>query len=115
MSADVSPAAAGQADPAGPGGPAGPDRLRLVLITGLSGSGKSVVAKCFEDLGFYTVDNLPLPLLREFLARPGELVFGHERIAVVADLRTPGFAEEFPRLVAEIDSSRARPTLLFLE
>src|SRR3984893_9117694 len=92
-----------------------PDRLRLVLITGLSGSGKSVVAKCFEDLGFYTVDNLPLPLLREFLARPGELVFGHERIAVVADLRAPGFAEEFPRLVAEIDSSRARPTLLFLE
>src|SRR5260370_1494560 len=80
-----------------------PDRLRLVLITGLSGSGKSVVAKCFEDLGYYTVDNLPLPLLREFLVRPGELVFGHERIAVVADLRAPGFAEEFPRLIAEID------------
>jgi len=80
-----------------------PDRLRLVLITGLSGSGKSVVAKCFEDLGFYTVDNLPLPLLREFLERPGELVFGHERIAVVADLRAPGFAEEFPKLIAEID------------
>jgi UPF0042 nucleotide-binding protein len=81
------------------------DRLRLVLITGLSGSGKSVVAKCFEDLGFYTVDNLPLPLLREFLERPGELVFGHERIAVVADLRTPGFAEEFPKLIAEIDNA----------
>ncbi len=97
-----------------------PDRLRLVLITGLSGSGKSVVAKCFEDLGFYTVDNLPLPLLREFLERPGELVFGHERIAVVADLRAPGFAEEFPKLIAEIDrecpqQSQARPTLLFLE
>lgn len=92
-----------------------PEHPRLVLITGLSGSGKSVVAKCFEDLGFYTVDNLPLPLLREFLARPGELVFGHERIAVVADLRAPGFVEDFPRLVAEIDSSRARPTLLFLE
>ncbi len=86
------------------------DRLRLVLITGLSGSGKSVVAKCFEDLGYYTVDNLPLPLLREFLERPGELVFGHERIAVVADLRTPGFAEEFPKLIAEIDrASFARP------
>lgn len=100
--------------------PLPPDRLRLVLITGLSGSGKSVVAKCFEDLGYYTVDNLPLPLLREFLVRPGELVFGHERIAVVADLRAPGFAEEFPKLIAEIDRecprlSQARPTLLFLE
>jgi len=119
-----------------------PERLRLVLITGLSGSGKSVVAKCFEDLGFYTVDNLPLPLLRKFLERPGELVFGHERIAVVADLRAPGFAEEFPKLIAEIDREcqgqsppqdqlppqgrageqdrpgpcgQARPTLLFLE
>ena len=97
-----------------------PERLRLVLITGLSGSGKSVVAKCFEDLGYYTVDNLPLPLLREFLERPGELVFGYERIAVVADLRAPGFAEEFPKLIAEIDrecpqQSQARPTLLFLE
>jgi RNase adapter protein RapZ len=94
------------------------DRLRLVLITGLSGSGKSVVAKCFEDLGYYTVDNLPLPLLREFLERPGELVFGHERIAVVADVRAPGFAEEFPKLIAELDSPggcQPRPTLLFLE
>jgi RNase adapter protein RapZ len=95
-----------------------PERLRLVLITGLSGSGKSVVAKCFEDLGYYTVDNLPLPLLREFLERPGELVFGHERIAVVADLRAPGFAEEFPKLIAESDRTdqrQPRPTLLFLE
>jgi RNase adapter protein RapZ len=92
-----------------------PAGLRLVLITGLSGSGKSVVAKCFEDLGYYTVDNLPLPLLRDFLERPGELVFGHERIAVVADVRAPGFAMEFPRLIAELDASGTRPTLLFLE
>jgi RNase adapter protein RapZ len=117
-------------------GPLPPDRLRLVLITGLSGSGKSVVAKCFEDLGYYTVDNLPLPLLREFLERRAELVFGYERIAVVADVRAPGFAEEFPRLIAEIDREcqgrlhrragpreegqpgacgQPRPTLLFLE
>ncbi|HEY4574309.1 MAG TPA: RNase adapter RapZ, partial [Thermoanaerobaculia bacterium] len=51
-----------------PGNPSGnTGRARLVIITGLSGSGKSVVAKCFEDLSYYTVDNLPLPLLRQFL------------------------------------------------
>ncbi|HVT57391.1 MAG TPA: RNase adapter RapZ [Thermoanaerobaculia bacterium] len=92
-----------------------PDKLKLVLITGLSGSGKSVVAKCFEDLGYYTVDNLPLPLLRLFLEQRLDLVRGHDRIAVVADVRAPGFAEEFPRLVADIDREQTRPTLLFLE
>ena len=92
-----------------------PSRAKLVVITGLSGSGKSVVAKCFEDLSYYTVDNLPLPLLRQFLDNPLELVRGHDRIAVVADVRAKGFAEEFPRLFAEIDRERLDPTLLFLE
>lgn len=90
-------------------------KARLVIITGLSGSGKSVVAKSFEDLSYYTVDNLPLPLLRTFLDNPLDLVRGHDRIAVVTDVRAPGFAEEFPRLFAEIDRERVEPTLLFLE
>jgi UPF0042 nucleotide-binding protein len=93
--------------------PATPARPRLVLITGLSGSGKSTVGKCFEDLGYYCVDNLPLPLLRRFLAEP--LVEGHDRIAVVTDVRAPGFAREFPRLFDEIDRDLVDPTLLFLE
>ena len=92
-----------------------PGRARLVIITGLSGSGKSVVAKSFEDLSYYTVDNLPLPLLRMFLDNPLELVRGHDRIAVVTDVRAPGFAEEFPRLFAEIDRERIEPRMLFLE
>ncbi|MES1211691.1 MAG: RNase adapter RapZ, partial [Acidobacteriota bacterium] len=92
-----------------------PAKAKLVIITGLSGSGKSVVAKCFEDLSYYTVDNLPLPLLRTFLDNPLELVRGNDRIAVVTDVRAPGFAEEFPRLFAEIDRDRLDPRLLFLE
>jgi UPF0042 nucleotide-binding protein len=92
-----------------------PGKARLVIITGLSGSGKSVVAKCFEDLSYYTVDNLPLPLLSAFLDNPLELVGGIDRIAVVTDVRAPGFAEEFPRLFAEIDRERIEPRLLFLE
>ena len=92
-----------------------PGRARLVLITGLSGSGKSSVAKCFEDLGYHTVDNLPLPLLREFLARPLELVEGNDRIAVVTDVRAPRFAQELPRLVEEIDTDRIEPVLVYLD
>ena len=90
-----------------------PAKPQLVLITGLSGSGKSTVGKCFEDLGYYCIDNLPLPLLRRFLADP--LVEGHDRIAVVTDVRAPGFAGEFPLLFDEIDRRQVRPVLLFLE
>jgi UPF0042 nucleotide-binding protein len=71
------------------------------------------VGKCFEDLGYYCVDNLPLPLLRSFLADP--LVEGHPRIAIVTDVRAPGFAGEFPRLFDEIDRDLVHPVLLFLE
>jgi UPF0042 nucleotide-binding protein len=90
-------------------------KAKLVLVTGLSGSGKSIAGKCFEDLGYYTVDNLPLPLLRQFLDNPLDLVRGYDRIAVVTDVRAPGFSEEFPRMMAEIDRDRLETTLLFLE
>ncbi|HXU45244.1 MAG TPA: RNase adapter RapZ [Thermoanaerobaculia bacterium] len=113
--ADADPGARRDPDRDEPPAKEGDGKVRLVLITGLSGSGKSVVAKCFEDLAYYTVDNLPLPLLRQFLANPAALVPGHERIAVVTDVRAPGFALELPRLIEEIDRARIEPTLLFLE
>lgn len=88
---------------------------RAVVITGLSGSGKSSAAKCFEDAGYYCVDNLPLKLLREFLLDPLAHVQPEAGIAVVTDVRAPGFAEEFPRLVAEIDDVGVEPVVLFLD
>lgn len=92
------------------------DRLSLVLVTGLSGSGKSTAANSFEDLGYYVVDNLPLPLLRSFLMDPSAVVEGHEKIAVVTDVRAPGFAAEAPRLIEEMRSRGGlTPTVLFLE
>lgn len=92
------------------------DKARVVLVTGMSGSGKSVVANAFEDLGFHTVDNLPLPLLAQFLERPRELVPGGDgRIAVVADLRVPGFAEGFPDLARKLDPEVVEFSVLFLD
>lgn len=94
----------------------GDSSTQLVLITGLSGSGKSSVAKCFEDLDYYVVDNLPLPLLRQFIATPSELAGESGNIAVVCDLRAPGFAEEMPRLLAEAEAESATEVIvLFLE
>lgn len=98
------------------GEPASPsrERPRLVLLTGLSGSGKSTVANCFEDLGFYVVDNLPLPLLAELLRDPTAHI-DQPKIAVVTDVRAAGFATILPQLLAAIDRQRVEPVLLFLE
>ena len=92
------------------------ERPRLILITGLSGSGKSTAAKALEDLGYHCVDNLPLPLLRTFLRDPLAQV-GPElkRIAVVADVRAPGFADSLPDLLPRIDHQEYEFILLFLE
>ncbi len=67
----------------------------LVIITGLSGSGKSYVQSTLEDLGFYCSDNLPVALIEPFL----EEVAQHEhanRVGIVVDVRTHDFATTFP-------------------
>lgn len=99
--------------PPGSGGPAA--KPRLLLVTGLSGSGKSTAAKAFEDIGFYCVDNLPLPLLRTFLLDPTAQVGGRRRIAAVADVRATGFSEAMPELLSEIDRQRFDFFLVFLD
>ena len=61
--------------------------MELILISGLSGAGKSKVASFLEDIGFYVVDNLPAPLIPKFaelcMASPGR----YERVALVTDIR----------------------------
>lgn len=85
----------------------------LVIITGLSGSGKGTVLKAFEDLGFYSVDNLPLGLIPKFaeLAKSAPNI---RRAALVVDIREGAALERFPALFKRIQQTI--PTrLLFLE
>lgn len=91
------------------------ERPQLVLITGLSGSGKSIAANAFEDLGYYVVDNLPLSLLRQYLADPKKHTPDESKIAVVADVRASRFADDMPVLLAELDRDRIDLVVLFLE
>jgi len=87
----------------------------LVIITGLSGSGKSYVQSTLEDLGFYCSDNLPIALIEPFL----EEVAAHEnanRVGIVVDVRTHDFARIFPTFYRErIQRLVPNVVLIFLE
>lgn len=87
---------------------------QLVILTGLSGSGKSTVLKTFEDLGFYCVDNLPVDLIPTFselhMHGSGEI----ERAALLVDAREGEQLKRLPALVRDL--RREHPaTLVFIE
>ena len=87
----------------------------LVIITGLSGSGKSYVQSTLEDLGFYCTDNLPVALIEPFLEEVAE----HEkadRVGIVADVRTHDFATIFPDFYRDrLQKLVPHAILIFLE
>jgi len=87
---------------------------RLLVVTGLSGSGKSYAAHALEDIGYNTIDNLPLSLLRGFAEEAASERGAKGRTAVVLDVRNPGFAEEFPGLLLEL-RSLIPVTVVFLD
>ena len=93
---------------------AGPENKgELVILTGLSGSGKLSALKAFEDLGYYSVDNLPLELVTQFadLVRQSAEI---ERAALVVDVREGIRLDEFPEILKKV--SRVLPTrVVFLE
>jgi UPF0042 nucleotide-binding protein len=87
----------------------------LVIVTGLSGSGKSYVDRCFEDLGYFCVDNLPLSLVDPLLTELASERAPHRRICVVLDIRNPDFAVRFPELFTRIKQRVSAARLVFLD
>lgn len=88
-------------------------RGELVIITGMSGSGKASVLKAFEDLGYYCVDNLPVGLIPRFAELAGESA-EIERTALVVDVREGTQLEDLPAIVKSI--RRMLPTkVIYLE
>lgn len=89
--------------------------LHLVVITGLSGSGKGSVVKAFEDSGFYCVDNMPVELLPKFVELVQQSI-EINRAAVVIDIREGGRLGNLPAQLQDLRSwPSLRLTLLFLE
>jgi UPF0042 nucleotide-binding protein len=82
----------------------------LVIVTGLSGSGKSYVFKCLEDMGYLCVDNLPLPLVEPLLSEVSA-----PRVGIILDVRNADFASGFPPILARVRERVPGARLLFLD
>jgi UPF0042 nucleotide-binding protein len=86
--------------------------MQLIIVTGLSGSGKSIVLKALEDSGYYCVDNLPATLLPEISQHLGAV--HHDRVAISIDTRTAAL-ETLPENIQALKAQGIHVQLLFLD
>lgn len=88
-------------------------KARLVVITGLSGSGKSTAIRALEDVGFYCIDNLPVVLMSDVM----ELIHDDriEHLGLVVDIRGRPFLDQAPGILDSLEADGAELDLLFLD
>jgi RNase adapter protein RapZ len=87
----------------------------IVIITGMSGAGRSTAAKSLEDLDWFVVDNLPPGLLATMADLGGRVQGAVPRIAAVVDVRSRAFTTDLHTSIAELEARGARPRVVFLE
>ncbi|WP_030167464.1 RNase adapter RapZ [Spirillospora albida] len=87
----------------------------IVIITGMSGAGRSTAAKSLEDLDWFVVDNLPPGLLATMADLGGRVKDAVPRIAVVVDVRSRAFTEDLHSSIAELEARGVHPRVVFLE
>jgi UPF0042 nucleotide-binding protein len=86
-----------------------------VILTGVSGSGKSTALRALEDAGFYCVDNLPILFLEKLLELSGHTAGEVSRIALVVDAREGRFLGEAPRIIQEVRQKGSDVQVLFFD
>ncbi|MDL2233505.1 RNase adapter RapZ [Ruminococcaceae bacterium OttesenSCG-928-L11] len=89
--------------------------MDLIIVTGMSGAGKSQAVNALEDMGFYCVDNVPPSLLSKFAELPAESQGKITRIALVVDVRSRGMFSDLLHCLDDLTASRYEYSLLFLD
>ena len=89
--------------------------LQIVIVSGLSGSGKSHVLRCFEDFGFFCVDNLPPPLLPKFAELCLHSAHEIKHVALGMDIRERDFLDKFFVIFDKLEDAGYKLEILFLE
>jgi UPF0042 nucleotide-binding protein len=90
-------------------------QLPILVVTGLSGSGKTTVIKALEDMGFFCLDNLPIVLLPKFLELRISSSSEISKVAVVIDIRAGEFLDEAPGLIKDLRAQGYQIQVLFLD
>jgi RNase adapter protein RapZ len=89
--------------------------MQVVILTGVSGSGKSTALRALEDAGFYCVDNLPIIIVEKLLELSGHTAGEVSRIALGVDAREGRFLSEAPRVIEELREKGANVEVVFLD
>lgn len=89
--------------------------LHILIITGLSGAGKTQAINCLEDLGYYCVDNLPPVLMNKFIELGMQSGGRIDKVALVIDVRGGDFFADFTRALDELQQQGISYAILFLE
>ena len=89
--------------------------LETVIVSGLSGAGRSTAAKCFEDLGYFVVDNLPPELVATLVDLGSRSQGAVTRLAIVMDVRSRAFSSDLRGVIRQLAERGMSPRVLFLE
>jgi UPF0042 nucleotide-binding protein len=89
--------------------------LHIIIISGLSGSGKSTAMRALEDSGFYCIDNLPATLIPTFIELCQHSTRGLSKVAMVVDIRGKEFLEGFQKVAQDLRNQGHEVKILFLE
>jgi len=89
--------------------------MELIIITGMSGAGKSHAVHCMEDLGYYCIDNMPPKLIDDFLGLIKNASYEYEKLAFVVDIRGGHFFNDLKQSLADLKDNGIEYKVMFLE
>ena len=91
--------------------------MRFIIVTGMSGAGKSTALKMLEDMGFFCVDNLPVPLLGRFaeFVQMNKVTGEFSQVALGMDVRSHKSFEQIEKALGELEALDIKCEILFLD
>lgn len=90
-------------------------KVDVVIITGMSGSGRSTAINVLEDIGYYCIDNLPSALVERFVALCADARLGRPRVGLGMDIRDHSYVEAWPAVREALQAGGHRVTVVFLD